>query len=174
MRAKLSEPAVIFGHSMGGWVAASVAARAPEAVRAIILVDTALYTKPVPDDATLTNLFGADAAALREGGTSLRSWPQSLRDLDPEVITTYIEGRLVGDFDVSLYESVQCPVLLLQGDPAEGGLMSENDVTLALQHFKHARHVKIERTGHWVHVQEGERVVKEMEAFLNGLGSVHG
>lgn len=169
LEAKLTEPAVLFGHSMGGWVAAAVAVRLPKAVRAIVLADTALYPAPIPDDDTLKALFGADAAAIRSRGTEAlqgQGW-QSLKELDPDVLSAYLDGRLMEGFDAdSLLPRVSCPVLLLQGDAAHGGFMSDADVERGLQLLPRAKHVHFAESGHWLHVQQPGDVAQETSAFL--------
>src|SRR4051812_18827608 len=46
----VKEPAVLYGHSLGGWAAMEVAARHPELVRAVIVGDSALYESTVDPD----------------------------------------------------------------------------------------------------------------------------
>jgi len=171
LRQKVDEPAVLFGHSMGGWVAAGVAVRMPEAVRAIVLVDTALYPAEIPDDATLTALFGVEADVVRSGvAGSVGAWPQSLRELDPDVMAFYLDGRLVRDFDANdLLPRIACPVLLLQGNPAKGGFMMDDDVERALGNLPQAKLVRFEGSGHWLHIQDTQEVIRETEAFLESV-----
>lgn len=171
IRAKVTEPAVLLGHSMGGWVAAGVAVRIPEAVRAIILVDTALYPALIPDDETLTALFGVEAAVVRAGVSgSIGAWPQSLRELDPDVMASYLDGRLVREFDADrLLPQIRCPVLLLQGNPSNGGFMTDEDVERALPQLVRARHVRFPDAGHWLHIQDTQDVVRETTNFLAAL-----
>jgi pimeloyl-ACP methyl ester carboxylesterase len=166
----IKEPAVIFGHSMGGWIAAAVAAHHPELTRAIVLCDTAIYPDSVPNDEILMNLFGVSAAMLRDGRAGTNAWPQSLRELDSDVLTGYLDGKLVQGFDADeLLPQISCPVLLLQGNVAHGGLMTDQDVTRAQPLLKHMRHVFFDGAGHWVHVQEGDRVLEELSQFA-GVG----
>jgi pimeloyl-ACP methyl ester carboxylesterase len=160
------EPAVIFGHSMGGWIAAAIAAQQPHLIRAVILCDTAIFPDSVPNDEILMDLFGVSASALRDGSAGTSAWPQSLRELDPDVLTGYLDGKLIQGFDAEkLLPRISCPVLLLQGNVAHGGLMTDRDVARARLLLKDMRHVFFADAGHWVHVQEGERVLQELGEF---------
>jgi pimeloyl-ACP methyl ester carboxylesterase len=171
MRGNVKEPAVLFGHSMGGWVAAQLAVQLPDRVRAIVLADTALYPARVPDDATLSALFGIDPSIIRSGTFgSVGSWPQSLSQLDPALISAYLDGRLVEGFDAdTVLPRVSCPVLLLQGDPAGGGFMTDQDVAAARRLLPNLEHVCFDGAGHWLHVQDADRVVRELQRFLSSL-----
>lgn len=167
LEAKVDEPAVLFGHSMGGWVAAAVAARVPERVRAIVLADTDLYPVPIPDDATVMALFGVDTAAIRSGRTGGIQGFQSLKDLDQDVLLAYLEGRLTSGFDAeTLLPQVQCPALLLQGNMTEGGFMSDEGVRRALTLLPQGSHVFFPESGHWLHVQQPAEVAEAAGSFL--------
>jgi pimeloyl-ACP methyl ester carboxylesterase len=167
----VKEPAVLVGHSMGGWVAAEIAAAHPEMVRAIVLIDTSIYPQRYPDDALLTNLFGITVEQLRArtsraGGVL----PKALRDLDPDILRSYLNGDLVGDFNAdTLLPRVSCPVLLLQGNVDEGGLMTDEDVERSRLHLPEMQHVAFKEAGHWLHIQESGRALEEIERFLNPL-----
>ncbi len=56
IRAVSGEPVVVVGHSMGGFVATVLAARHPELVRALVLVDGGLPFPPSDGEATLAGL----------------------------------------------------------------------------------------------------------------------
>ncbi|MGA8248803.1 MAG: alpha/beta fold hydrolase [Nocardioides sp.] len=56
IRAVCDEPVVVVGHSMGAFVAAVLAARAPELVRAVVLVDGGLPFPAVDEQAVLAGL----------------------------------------------------------------------------------------------------------------------
>jgi len=81
-----------------------------------------------------------------------RSWAEMLNQIDPDVIRYHAEGRLYEyvekvDIDAAL-QAVSCPVLLLQGDPSQGGVISDSDAENALSLLSNGRHVKLEGVGH--------------------------
>jgi len=64
----------------------------------------------------------------------------------------HAEGRrdeLLAAFDFeTMLRAISCPVLLLQGDPSEGGIMADDDVEYAMSLLPEACHVQIDSTGH--------------------------
>jgi pimeloyl-ACP methyl ester carboxylesterase len=199
---KISEPVVLFGHSVGGAVALIIAARLPEAVKAVIVGDTPLCPDSLRQGID-PNMFIAWrelagsgysieelAARLADIPVSISGQPKqvrqadlpgmdsafllfeakSLSQLDPETLTPIIEGWMFKDYkDEELLPAVSCPVLLLQGDPALGAAMTDNDVRRALKLFPRATHVRIENAGHELHLKQPEAVLKAITCFLESL-----
>lgn len=90
LRAVTDEPAVVVGHSMGGFVATVLAAREPDLVRALVLVDGGLPFPPVDAAATLAGLQPIkDRLQTSYTRESYRDWfrrhPAFARDWTPEV-----------------------------------------------------------------------------------------
>jgi pimeloyl-ACP methyl ester carboxylesterase len=82
----------------------------------------------------------------------LREWAKSVSQLDPDVVALHAEGRrdeLMQAFDFeAMLRAVSCPTLLLQADPSQGGIMTNEDVEYAMSLLPEAYHVKIEDVGH--------------------------
>jgi lipase len=84
------EPVVVVGHSMGGFVATVLAARRPDLVRAVVLVDGGLPFAAADEEATLTGLKPI-VQRLQRSYTreEYRAWfrdhPAFARDYSPEV-----------------------------------------------------------------------------------------
>jgi pimeloyl-ACP methyl ester carboxylesterase len=105
----------------------------------------------------------------------LREWAKSLSQLDPDVVAAHAEGRqneLMQAFDFeSMLRAVSCPVLLLQGDPPHGGLMTYEDVAYAMSLLPEAYHVQIEGAAHDLGMGTCE-LAPIMRAVLNFLESL--
>ena len=185
---QVTERAVLFGHSLGGWIALMVVVERMEKVRALILGDPPLCMERwvaiegseerVASYRALRGLVGSGlsvpelAAALADLPVSvpgqgalmrygdlpgrdaahLRGWAKTLSQVDPDVAQYQAEGRMDEyvqkvDLDAAL-QRMTCPVLLLQGDPSHGGVLSDGDVKHALSLLPDGLTVKLQGTGH--------------------------
>src|SRR5690606_482440 len=135
MAAVGDDPSVLYGHSLGGWVALAVAAQHPERVRAVVVGDSALFPREIDPDFAVSYLANLPLA--------LRSLAKSLNQLDQDVLAHLRDGRLTAAFDPeTVLPRVTCPVLLLQGNPERGALMRDSDVEGGLRLLPDARHVR--------------------------------
>jgi pimeloyl-ACP methyl ester carboxylesterase len=105
----------------------------------------------------------------------LREWAKSLSQLDPGVVESHAQGRRdelmqAFDFEATL-RSISCPVLLLQGEPERGGIMTDDDVKYAMSLLQEAYHVKIENVGHDLGLGSFE-VAPLLRAVVNFLESL--
>lgn len=133
----VGEAAVLFGYSLGGFIALSIAARRPERVRALVIGDTPLYGELHPqagrfNDAladivarkgTVSATEGALAALplAEQGGTTLRlgdttdapllhEWAVALARVDPDVLRMLADGRMLDGYDA---ETLLCQVRIV-------------------------------------------------------------
>jgi pimeloyl-ACP methyl ester carboxylesterase len=185
---QLTERVILFGHSLGGWIALMVAAERMDKVQALILGDPPLCMErflaiegseeritmwrtmrglagsglSVPELASaLADLpvsVSAQGAPLRYGdlpgidAAHLRGWAKALSQVDPDVAEYHAEGRM-GEYvekvelDAAL-RRMTCPVLLLQGDPSHGGVVSDLDAEHALSLLPDGLHVQLEGVDH--------------------------
>lgn len=167
---RVGGPVVLFGHSMGGGLAVSYAAAHPSRAQAVIIGDVpvdvasnialitseagpaawrslrALAGRPIDDilHALAQDdppLVGAEAAALA----------RALRALDPAVLDYHAEGRgqafFEGVAEVDL-RHLTCPVLIVQGDPACGGLLGDVAAAEMLAQLPHASLVQLPGISH--------------------------
>jgi pimeloyl-ACP methyl ester carboxylesterase len=114
---------------------------------------------PRPDGGSVR--FGdiRDSAAIRWSADCLSR-------LDPETLTPVIAGRWLDGYDaVRLASAIQCPVRLLQADPASGGALSDADrdafATAAPDCFVE----KFPGVGHLIHWVEPARVTDSIDAM---------
>jgi pimeloyl-ACP methyl ester carboxylesterase len=82
----------------------------------------------------------------------LRGWAKTLRQADPDAIQYHASGRIhqyVANIDLeAALGQVTCPTLLLQADPAHGGIIADEDVPHILSLLTEGVHVKLEGAGH--------------------------
>lgn len=130
VREQVAAPLVVCGHSLGGMVAAGVAAEVRELVRAVVLEDPPFHTmgQRILRSGWQAQFLGVREAARRGGSieelteaisqirlpsgggfktlgelrdrASLRWMAECVTHLDPEVLTPVIEGRWLDGFDV--------------------------------------------------------------------------
>jgi pimeloyl-ACP methyl ester carboxylesterase len=128
-------PVVLLGHSMGALTTARVAAARPDVVRALVLEDPARTT---PRRSQSTVRLKAWVDGLQAGTHEDRvawvranhpNWPRA--ELGPwarskaDVDVRHLERRVDwGEPLPALLADVPCPVLLVRGEPAKGGIVS--------------------------------------------------
>lgn len=199
-------PAVLFGHSLGAQFALELAARAPDAVRAVIVGDVPLSAETwakqpahveflarqrelAASEAPIVELTSALARVPVPGqeppsllgewpdllSVELREWARTLSQLDPEVLGSHAEGRrdeFIAAFDFeNVLRGICCPVLLLQGDPSCGGMMTDADVEYAMDRLSEAYHVQIEGVDHGLGIDlwKVAPVLRAVVSFLESL-----
>lgn len=91
---------------------------------------------------------------------------------DPAMLTA-----LLDDFDnvaagyqmAQVLPAIRCPVLLLQADPAAGGVMTAAEVAQALPLLTQPSHVQLKGLSHVLHNEQKEPVVLAIIDFLKAL-----
>jgi pimeloyl-ACP methyl ester carboxylesterase len=68
-----------------------------------------------------------------------------------------------------LLPAIRCPVLLLQADPAAGGVMTDAEVERALPLLRQPRHVRLEQTGHFLFDPQKEPALRAMIEFFHSI-----
>jgi pimeloyl-ACP methyl ester carboxylesterase len=107
--------------------------------------------------------------------TSLRQWAMVLRHLDPGVLEYHAEGRIkeyLEGWDImAMFSTIKCPVLLLQGDPSQGGMMTNASVEYAISQLENGTHVLIESHGHnlGLDIWEVSPLLRAVSVFLESL-----
>jgi len=105
----------------------------------------------------------------------LREWARSLMQLDPGVTESHAGGRreeFIEAFNFkSLLSAVSCPVLLLQGEPSQGAIMTDADVDYGMALLAEAYHVQIEDTDHGLGMNNWEvaPLLRALISFLESL-----
>ncbi|MFH1179566.1 MAG: alpha/beta hydrolase [Candidatus Bathyarchaeota archaeon] len=188
----IGEPAVIFGHSLGGRIATKLAAVYLEKVRAIILGDSSL-NEPVPSDKmgktflesikliqknqTYQNIFHAMQKASSQEFDPVYGLARAknLSVLDTKLLRTIAENGMTLESPGSHFygyhpeehlTKIHCPVLILQ---AEHGMLSDAEVQKALDTLPEAYHVKLLDVPHEFLYKPVEPLLKALNAFLEAI-----
>jgi pimeloyl-ACP methyl ester carboxylesterase len=96
---------------------------------------------------------------------------QNLHQLDPDMLAAVLAGpetMLAGYDPAQVLPAITCPVLLLQGDPAAGGLLRDEEVRLGLHLLPQATHTQLAGIGHELHGPPANvtRVLEAIQPFL--------
>jgi pimeloyl-ACP methyl ester carboxylesterase len=110
--------------------------------------------------------------ALGEDAPVFEWLATSLYQNDPDML-----GVLLDDFDNTAagYEmdqvlpAIRCPVLLLQADPATGGLMTDAEVERALTLLAQPSHVRLSGVSHVLHNEQKAPVLQAILDFLQRI-----
>lgn len=150
LETQINEPAVLVGHSLGGLIALGAAARMPAKTRAVVVVEAPL----TPESILSTIKLGAWAWVPQLAGRPvekllallrmldrqappayLEETAQELHHIDPETTRYWAENRmaeLLADYDIDqTLQRLARPLLLVQANVANGGVMTDEDVALA-------------------------------------------
>ncbi|OOC58685.1 hypothetical protein BBD40_23615 [Paenibacillus ihbetae] len=65
--------------------------------------------------------------------------------------------------------AIECPVLFLQADPEQGGLLSDKDVKKATELVRHSQVVRLNGIGHALHMQDKDLVSKAIQEFIRQM-----
>ena len=189
---RLSEPAIVFGHSAGGLVALWCAATCPEKVRAVIngdlfgstqrLADLIKRPESISYYGALQSLAGRSRDEIAESSLGARMpretldcWSISTSLLDPEVLRHYASGdgdAYVQGFNTDkILAGVACPVLLVSGEPSCGGVMAEEDIAYACDRIADAQHVQLRGLGHGLGLSTAkpEQLLEAIDGFMASL-----
>jgi pimeloyl-ACP methyl ester carboxylesterase len=193
LRRELSgQPAILYGHSMGAMLAAAVAAEHPELIRAAILEDppfhtmgnrllgTPLHTYFQAIQPYLgTGLPARELASVRVDGQTLGQLrePSQLRFLarcfaavSPGVLDPVLAGSWLDGYDPGeVWRKLRRPVLLLQSDPAAGGMLTDDDAAAFVSSAGDATLVRLSGIGHQAHWQDAAAVTRHLSGFLGSL-----
>ena len=184
------EPAVVVGSSLGAMVAIGLAAEHPDTVRAIVLEDPPLgfasgapgATQPAHAGMVETRDLVAAGHSLPElvrvltpkmqnqDAVNVRRRAVNLSRLDPDLLTTYVEDRCYVGFDLGeRLGRVVCPTLLLQGNPALGGALSDAEARWAASLMADCVHVSLPEAGHGIRGALPDRYRSLVTGFLSTI-----
>lgn len=193
---RLTAPAVLVGHSIGGVIALMVAARCPDKVKALIIEDAVLtlenYKRIIESSQDMFGLWlrlkksaqseQALSLALAEaykdypGITSgwILFFAGCLWQLDPtffNVLLHDFESFTKGYDYKQILAKIDCPVLFLRGEPKLGAVMTDDELSWLRQNFSNVQFALIDGVGHLLHLQDQGQtpVLNAMTAFLDRI-----
>jgi pimeloyl-ACP methyl ester carboxylesterase len=112
---------------------------------------------------TMREKHGEDASVFTFVATNLYY-------TDPDMLTAVLDGTATVGYEMEkVLPAIRCPVLLLQADPAAGGVMTDAEVERALPLLAHPRHVRFEQIGHALFIPDKEPVLRAVVEFFDSL-----
>jgi pimeloyl-ACP methyl ester carboxylesterase len=137
--------------------------------RSLEEITEALKNTPItaggePDPVAARILFG-------EENPWFADMAENLRLLDADMLTAVVEFDPMHEgYDYErLFPLITCPVLIIQGSSAHGGMLTSEEIEHALMLLPYATVARMETVGHPLHTQEKEAVLLAMTAFLKTL-----
>lgn len=176
---------VLFGHSMGGAIAAGVARNHPQLVRAVVLEDPALLTPT--QEATYKNNAGESVGGLEhisrdQSGAianlllaqpAYRNWPLSeygpWAQAKTQVDRDFIATGVVGLAGREIIKELQVPTLVLTGDGPDVLLGQAGLEKLATYANPHLHTALISGATHCVRRDQSEKFQQAVNSFLAAL-----
>jgi pimeloyl-ACP methyl ester carboxylesterase len=179
-------PVHFVGMSMGGFVAMRVAARRPELVRSLVLVDTSAGPEPAENIPRYRRLewvarwfgtwpvagrveaimHGASARKDPARAADLRAWRERLIRADAVVMNRAVEGVLTRESALPLLPRIRCPTLVMVGEEDVATVPVRSEELAA--GIAGAGLVRIPRAGHMSPIDAPEAVTAELRTFLEG------
>ena len=141
MDAVVAEPAVLFGHSMGGVISIMYAAGHPEKTRALIVGDSPMSFKD----------------------------SQFQKQIIYHYLRAIYEDLSKGYETEELLPRIMCPVLLLRASPKKEGLIPDADLNKAKTLIRHLHTVQYDDVSHDLHKAKPSRILDDVTRFLESV-----
>ena len=178
---EVSGPAFMFGHSLGGIVALMTASLCPEMVRALVVGDSPLdattweaVLKRDPEKQRQWRALAGGSKSIEaiDAVVNFRHLATRLYHQDPDVLGVLLEdyeNAAAGYEMEKILPAIQCPVLLLQADPAMGSAMTDEEIRRALPLLAQPSHVHLAGLSHILFIDNKELFLEAVEVFLKPL-----
>lgn len=119
--------------------------------------------KPTTDGRTLKLGDVRDAV-------SLRFTASCVRQLDPHVMRTILEDDWQKGYEAeSIFKAIRCPVLLLRGNTALGGMLPADDADRMVDLLRDCTRIDFSTAGHLLHWQMRSEASHQTSAFIDSL-----
>lgn len=189
---ELGGPLILIGHSMGGYIAQTLALSRPDAVAALVLIGTSAGGPGIMPVPTATTDVWQAAAGLSPEAYARRTMPLSLSagwpDRHPEQFERLLAARLAHPTPQRTWRAqfaacqeflaagidarrVAAPTLVIHG-AADRVVPVENGRALA-ERIPGSRYREVPNAGHVVHLEQPRLVADEIAAFVTPLTPIH-
>lgn len=183
---EVGEPAHLVGHSMGGMIALSIAARRPELVRSLTMMSSPvdgpnavarllqLLELPVVRDSTFRLLRSRNVARFLSNYFVYRATvPDQMVEDAMAVSHAALFGSARSIINTSLVRElgrVRCPSLVLFGD--KDRVVDTSQGALAADRLRDAEFRILRATGHCPHIEETRQVTQALRDFLRETSGI--
>lgn len=177
---------IVLGHSLGAATAGLAAARSPGLFGAVLLEDPPGRSESpgagAPDNATLLqwrNDLLADQGRSREqliakerarspkwSDAELQPWADAKPHVDPDALCVITNPTSEWH---DLIEQVDCPLLLITGDPAAGAIITQEFADELAGRWQRGQVAHIAGAGHCIRRDQPERFMQVVSQFLGSL-----
>jgi pimeloyl-ACP methyl ester carboxylesterase len=102
--------------------------------------------------------------------TSIRFGAACLKRVDPAVWEPVLAGTWQAEFNFrQVLPKITCPVLVLQGNEAEGGMVSDAAGDEIARLIPDCTHMQWKDVGHLIHTTQPERTLRVVSEFLESI-----
>jgi 2-hydroxy-6-oxonona-2,4-dienedioate hydrolase len=183
------KPVILVGHSLGGWIIASLASQHPDLVSKLILNDP--YSGAHSEVREQERQERHEQKAIRADQIQAARTPE---DLAPMVAARYgvvsefstkliamnyfqldhvverLRSNPAEDHDMfeGMFRAIQCPVLLIRGAVDKGGIMSDEEADRVIDLIPDAQHLSWPRVGHSPHIARNHDFIRATKRFCGG------
>jgi pimeloyl-ACP methyl ester carboxylesterase len=177
---------IVIGHSMGGATATALAAQHPSLVRAVVVEDPAWFDPSQRPPETRGAMSQEWRARMRTQKTQsaneliaaerlknprwsdgeLNPWSQAKHQVHEQVLDYVDEPP--PDWRAQV-QAIQCPILLVTGDVANGVIITPQQAAAAQAMAKDLRIANIPNTGHCIRRDDFAGFVEAVAAFLKSI-----
>ena len=117
----------------------------------------------------LEGTSGKKLGEVRDG-VSLRFSAACLNRIDPQVLQPIVDGKWMVGYDIdSIVSQITSPTLLMQGDEAAGGMLTDLDANRLHQQISDCTLIRFPETGHLIHWTSREALVQHLTGFFEAI-----
>ena len=176
-----NQPAVLVGHSLGASVSAAVAEKTPDLVEALILEDPPAFAH---DDFEAIQLrfsetietkrlksldrvnYLMETMEISRENAEIQS--KNLEMMSENVILELLKGGTTYD-SRSVFPKISCPVLIVLGAPALGGVVELSSRDLLASLLPKSKILEWTEVGHGIHSDKPKKFLSEIRSFLASI-----